>query len=512
MTIKVGDVVLASRKKNNSSLLSHPKHQAKVLAINDVGRSKTITLQYLIFDANSPQYDTIRLCIHGITGGLSATVKRMDPAATTSSITTEVTASSDTAVATSTDTAIVVDSEVRDTTAAAAPVDAAGTDTFTPTTMASSLVGSNRIPKDFGDGNAVEALGVEVPPHIQARWRLIDARMRIGELFGAEQHAAKALINVQLKSLASTTGKTFYNSVPARTNKSASPHMGLIELCKRLNIRSRTTEAKTKGLMFFFLACREPKEIVFPKFEDKPKRAPVFSLSEKGRLVGLLADTDNMPLVQKIMAKWDRAELDACAGEKGVAHYWNKIQELFINSAYEAPVNVPFAAHVETKKGYVYNPNLIPHCRGADYLRKQWNELRGDYGVFYSRYSKSGNNEPDATKYTTQLPVLLMHFTFHKKPLAAWAAKRCSDEYAIDDTGDGNTKPPSTRKRRRVSNTTNDDTESDRLLALGAIYETLHNVDSANISSTMATVHAGRMERIGDLMDKGLDAMSHWFE
>ena len=105
-----------------------------------------------------------------------------------------------------------------------------------------------------------------------------------------------------------------------------------------------------------------------------------------------------------------------------------------------------------------------------------------------------------------------MHFTFHKTPLAAWAAKRCSDEYAIDDTGDGNTKPPSTRKRRRVSNTTNDDTESDRLLALGAIYETLHNVDSANISSTMATVHAGRMERIGDLMDKGLDAMSHWFE
>ena len=56
------------------------------------------------------------------------------------------------------------------------------------------------------------------------------------------------------------------------------------------------------------------------------------------------------------------------------------------------------------------------------------------------------------------------------------------------------------------------DTESDRLLALGAIYETLHNVDSANIPSTMVAAHAGRMERIGHVMDKGLNAMSNWFE
>ena len=134
MTIKVGDVVFASRKKNNSSLLSHSKHKAKVLAINDVGRSKTITLQYLNFDAKSPQYDTIRLCIHGITGGLSATVKRMDPAAATTSV-----ATSDIAVVTSTNTA---DSEDHDVPGAVAPApaEAVGADVFTPTTMASSLI------------------------------------------------------------------------------------------------------------------------------------------------------------------------------------------------------------------------------------------------------------------------------------------------------------------------------------------------------------------------------------
>ena len=70
----------------------------------------------------------------------------------------------------------------------------------------------------------------------------------------------------------------------------------------------------------------------------------------------------------------------------------------------------------------------------------------------------------------------------------------------------------SSRKRRRSSSqTNNDDTESDRLLALGAIYETLHNVDSTNLATNMLDVHAERVERIGCLMDKGLDAMSNWF-
>ena len=51
----------------------------------------------------------------------------------------------------------------------------------------------------------------------------------------------------------------------------------------------------------------------------------------------------------------------------------------------------------------------------------------------------------------------------------------------------------------------NDDTESDQLLPLGDIYETLHDVDSGNISFNMVTVHE---ERVDCLMVKGLDSMS----
>ena len=155
------------------------------------------------FDVKSPQYDTIRLCIHGITGGLSSTVKRMDPAATTTSIATEVAASSDTTVATSTNTAVDVDSEVRDTPGTAAPAAAAAaataTTTFIPAAISSSFVGSKQVPKHFGDGNAVDSLAIEVPKHIQARWKMIDAHMRIKELFGAENNTVKALTDVHLK-------------------------------------------------------------------------------------------------------------------------------------------------------------------------------------------------------------------------------------------------------------------------------------------------------------------------
>ena len=97
--------------------------------------------------------------------------------------------------------------------------------------------------------------------------------------------------------------------------------MGLIELCKSLKLKGRTMYAKTKGMMFFFLACRQPAAVKFPEFGKKQKRNPDFSLSEKGRLVGIMSDPANMAGVNKLMSKWNRAELDACAGDKGVAHY-----------------------------------------------------------------------------------------------------------------------------------------------------------------------------------------------
>ena len=107
------------------------------------------------------------------------------------------------------------------------------------------------------------------------------------------------------------TGKASYNEVSTRANKSVTPQMILIELCKTLNIRNRTTEAKTK---LFFLICQQPQEVVFPKFEDKPKRSPVFSLSEKGLRTpcGSSERPRQLGTDAKIISKWDRAKLDVC--------------------------------------------------------------------------------------------------------------------------------------------------------------------------------------------------------
>ena len=64
------------------------------------------------------------------------------------------------------------------------------------------------------------------------------------------------------------------------------------------------------------------------------------------------------------------------------------------------------------------------------------------------------------------------------------------------------------RKRRRTQNVEN---ESDRLLALGQIYETLTNVDLTKLPASLKVVHEKRVRLAGDLMDKGIAAMSNWF-
>ena len=159
------------------------------------------------------------------------------------------------------------------------------------TTIPSGLVGKVRIPKNFGQMNAQQALGIKLPAHIEARLQLLDPEMRVETLFGPERTACKALMGWQINSLKKYCGTGAYSEVSVRSNNKDCGKMGLLELIRHLHLKGGTMRAKTKGMMFFFLACRAPSDIVFPeskvpKTPNKP--VPVFTLSEKGRLVSFI--------------------------------------------------------------------------------------------------------------------------------------------------------------------------------------------------------------------------------
>ena len=205
----------------------------------------------------------------------------------------------------------------------------------------------------------------------------------------------------------------------------------------------------------FFFACTKPDDVEFPEF-DKPKgkreRSTPFSLSEKGRLVAIMIDTHNLSIVSMLMKKWSRADLDAKAGKKGVAHYWCEFAKLFNDKSYVSPQTDEFADYVdskcvETEDAFVYDTSLVSELRSGDSLRSQWSNLRSDYALFRSKYDRSGHHNPDPTCYTTDLPTLLMHYAFKDTAMSAWAAKTLhGGEY--DDAGDGSTRDTNTRNKR----------------------------------------------------------------
>ena len=94
------------------------------------------------------------------------------------------------------------------------------------------LEGQDRVPKDFGEMNAIEALGVQVPHHVEARWRIIDPEMKVEKLFGLERTANKTLMGWQLNFLSSYCGTTAYTEVPVKTKNRELSKMGLVELTR----------------------------------------------------------------------------------------------------------------------------------------------------------------------------------------------------------------------------------------------------------------------------------------
>ena len=70
-----------------------------------------------------------------------------------------------------------------------------------------------------------------------------------------------------------------------------------------------------------------PEDVVWHKFgpqASKNVRVPTFSLVEQGRLVTIIKDPVNTEITTDLMKKWDRADLDAKAGAKGIDHVWNQ--------------------------------------------------------------------------------------------------------------------------------------------------------------------------------------------
>ena len=495
-SFKKGDKVLAARKQKGSEVLSACAHEAEIMhfvSVNHRGK-KFVTLRYSKdLGANYELIDTIKYVPSG-TKGEAATVIALPRIQKPFQAPREPTQMGEVQM-TPPDPMV--------TSSPGTPVPLIPGDTPIIPGEGSSLKGSQVIPEDFPTMDALKAVGIDVPKHIQDRWKSTGQGMRVVDLFDKLGIAGKALAGVELTCLQEYTGESEYSMVPVKTKNKVAPKMGLLELLAHLRIKDRTMRCKSKGMMFFFLACTRPDSIVWPAFEltGKRQRAPIFSLAEQGRLVGIINDPQNLAVVSMLMKKWSRADLDAKAGAKGVEHYWNELANIFNDQKYSPCPCKNFARHVESLgNDYVYATDLVPVSRTGATLKVQWSRLRAAYSQFHARYDRSGHNEPDPMEYTNDLPTLLMHFTFHGTSLSAWAAKSVERGSEVDDAGDGSGADIRVvkRKRTRKALTTS---HPQRLMAGAAMFETLYTVMAQCKNEEERQVHAERVRRTNRIFD-----------
>lgn len=527
MEFKIGDKVLASRKMKGSNSLSTATHTAVIVAMLRGANSRSKSYVTLKYESSlGPNYnmtDMIEFVPAGQKVGLSnksTTVKKW--VAETNDVEEEEEVATDQAAAVAPVATDQADTNNDQTAAAVALVamspNRARDNATTAAAEASvpaasqSLLDAKCVPVDFAEQNAVDILsasGAVVPNHILARWKMHDSQMRVGKLFDKLNLATLMLQDVGIKSLREETGHFLYQNVPVKSKCTTEGSWGLTELFQSHGIKGRTTRARGKGMMFFFLMASRPGDVVWPAFVDKKRtREPTFSLSEQGRLVAMIFDPQNADLVTMLYKKWPRAEMDSRSGAKGVAHYYNLLAQLFNDHSYVPAPNELFTDHMESKGSMdLYNTGLVPVHRSGDYLRKQWNKLRNTFQVLSDKYNRSGMNESDITKYTEDLPSLLMFYTFRDTHLEAWAC-RLTGEGAINDAGDGKSEGTTTRhtKRKKVAGTANHD--RDRLYA-ATVYESLLTKVPPEEE---AEKHKERVRRAGELMDKFLELIESTFE
>ena len=367
---------------------------------------------------------------------------------------------------------------------------------------------NNEVPADFGGSSALDLLATDVPAHIKDRWQIINKDCNVQELFGTNARANQALDGLALQVLLPLTGETEYNRVNAKTTCKVAPNLGLWEIFSMNKIHGRTSRARSKGLMFFYLMCCNPDAVVFPEFQvaNKRRRSSPFTLAEIGRLVAIIADKANRSLVSMLFKKWTRAELDARAGNRGQSYYWTQLAERYNNNRYKPDECQAFADHVKScSTGAIYSTHYLPELRSGDQLKTAWGVLRANYALFYSKYTRSGHNEPDPCAYTNDLQVLLMHWTFDDTDMVSWAAKSMVVG-ALDDAGDGDgaaaaaaAKGPTKRKKTFTA---------DKILAGVSMYEAIFNAPVDNMTEDELCTHIVRRKQVASIVDVCLTSLN----
>lgn len=497
--LQVGDHVIAARCANGSSVLTGVEHRAEILSFTRPDRygRRLVTLKYDKHIDNFPDIDTIKM--QSGKGG-NATVlaapfedDEVPLAASQSSVSSVSSEMSETSLLPETQTYCA------EAAADATEKPANGCewkDEF-----------KQKVPMGFKEGNALTFLRAEVPDHIKARWLQVSPKFVVQDLFANNAAANNTLRDVRLTGLKDLVGATEYTEVPVKTGSSKPPHLGLIGLFAEQHISGRCTRARQKGLMFFYLMCRHPEQVLWPDFQEttnKRRRSTPFSLSEIGRLVAIIADPKNGSVVSMLFQKWDRQDLDAKAGKKGVAYYWEELAKRFNDKSYVPQECPEFADHVAScGTESTYSTDLVPEYRNGQSLRNKWTVLRANYALFHSKYSRSGHNEPDPTMYTTDLQVLLMHYTFNDTPFESWAAKTMLDG-AIDDDGDGHgdCAVATMKKRKKTVHFS-----ADTVIASCTVYETLATMKDTPMTEDEVQEHKVRMRRAAKLMDRCLDKL-----
>jgi len=503
-SLKVGDHVIAARRAEGSDVLTGVEHHATIISFTRPDRygRRHVTVQYRKHVDKFPDIDTIKM--QSGKGG-NSTVLPAPLEESEVSLSSSQSSVSSLSSETSDDALVPATQPFCADAAAAADAEGSSNGTLWAPEY------NQKVPANFHAFNALELLRIPVPDHVKARWQQVSPSYVVKDLFGSNAAANATLREVKLRNLQDFVGETEYASVVVKKVNQPDPtKTGLSELFASWSISGRCARARNKGLMFFYLMCRSPEQVEWPTFAPnqgpmKRRRCTPFSLAEMGRLTAIMADTKNITLVTMLLRKWTRADLDAKAGKKGVAYYWDELATIYNDKRYVPEECAEFQDHVRScGTQATYATSLVPEYRAGHQLRTKWSVLRSNYALFNSRYNRSGHNESDPTKYTSDLHVLLMHYTFHDTTLETYAAKKIGDG-AIDDAGDGRgAGAPTVKKRRKEVRFS---FSADTVIAATTVYETLAGMKNDSMTDEEAEQHKVRLRRAAKLMDVCLDKL-----
>jgi hypothetical protein len=179
-----------------------------------------------------------------------------------------------------------------------------------------------------------------------------------------------------------------------------------------------------------------------------PVREPPFTASEYARLMHCLADPRMMHARALIATPRDRDELD----REPICPWTQHIAPLFNSERFTPPKVTTYVDGITMSDVSAIEPSEHFLHRDGSVLSRKWSELKSLYTVVLSKYSASGQGDPDCFPHFVRgrTYVMYLHVFLDSFPILGSLATRLIPESAQRECGVGpGVRPPSDGNRTR---------------------------------------------------------------